>query len=431
MTRWMLVLAALLLAGCATTRPYYYDDGDYSRGDRYYDDRYDARYDDRYGDRYVGSRYAAGGYGGGDYWYGVDAHYPGYFATPYYYSLFWPLNRWAYDPYWYPGYHYGVTWFPRNYFGFGLSWSSGWSHWGHFAYSPYRWGWSDWYYDWRPWYRQYPHYAQYYVRPRHGDVHHEAERLAALSGSGPRRHPSLRAGYGAGSGAGYAARRDGQLRGDAPLSPRGAAVTRIHPRAAAGPRQRDVEPVTMPRLRDRGATTQSRPWRGQDDASALRGERLERTEARQPLPRGAVGLRADRDREWAGAVRPRDAAGVPWQGRGADRDAPAVVRELPRALPGERYAPREAFYGGREPIRGPARDEGWRSAPAGPPPGYAPAPQRYAPSASYQPPPRSEPPPTYERASPAPSYDSAPSRSFQPPSRGEGGPRRARRGDDP
>ena len=177
MGRWIAVVAVLLLAGCASTRDYYYDDGYYGR-DRYAYDRYG--YDDRYAG---GSYYHRGSPGHGDYWYAESYRYPGYFDTPYYYSLFWPINRWYHDPFWYPGYHYGVTWFPRNYLSFSVGWGHGWGHFNRFAYSPYRYGWSDWAYDWYPWYRAYPNYAGYYGRPRFGDARNEAERLARLSGA--------------------------------------------------------------------------------------------------------------------------------------------------------------------------------------------------------------------------------------------------------
>ena len=183
MVRWIAVLAVLLLAGCASTRPHYYDDGYYAGGryvdDGYYDDaRYGGYYDDGY---YGGSRYYRGGSGYGDYYY-ADAgyRYPSYFESPYYYSLFWPINRWSYDPYWYPNYYYGVTWFPRNYFSVGLSFGSRWSY-GGFAYSPYRYGWADSFYDWSPWYHRYG-YGRHYDRPRFGNAANEAERLARTTG---------------------------------------------------------------------------------------------------------------------------------------------------------------------------------------------------------------------------------------------------------
>jgi hypothetical protein len=175
MIRWTLVLFSVLsLSACAT---------DY-RG-------YDRGYDRGYGHTYVESTYGGGGSyyadpyrGRGDYYYGVAAssyRYPLWVDNPYYYSLFWPLQRSFHDPFWHPGFYYGVTYFPRNYFSvslYGGHRSRYYSSFSSFAYSPYRLAWVDHYYDWYPHYRYYPSYVSGRYAPRFGNARHEAERLS-------------------------------------------------------------------------------------------------------------------------------------------------------------------------------------------------------------------------------------------------------------
>lgn len=68
-----------------------------------------------------GWRYQAAGPQGGDYYHGLSAQrfivvdesplrlYPAYF------SLFWGINRYAYHPFFHPGFHYGISLYPRHY----------------------------------------------------------------------------------------------------------------------------------------------------------------------------------------------------------------------------------------------------------------------------------------------------------------------------
>ena len=168
MSRILVLVACLLwLAGCASTPSY-----------RYYGER---TYSDGYGGEVVASPSSA--YRGG----GWDT--PVWYDYPAYYSMFWSINRWYVDPYWYPHFYYGVTWFPRDYFSvsyrhwYGPSLRIGWfgrPWYGYLAYSPYRYSWVDHYYDWYPWYANYPHYHRYYG-PRYGDPRNEAERLTRYS----------------------------------------------------------------------------------------------------------------------------------------------------------------------------------------------------------------------------------------------------------
>ena len=177
MMRWITILvAAAVLTGCVTTREVVYREpyqgvpgGSHVGGGTYYDPGYAGS-----GDYYYGSA-NYGGYAGYGASYGVS-----YFDYPLYYSLFWPINRWYYDPFVYPGYHYGVTWFPRNYFSVSLSYGNSWNRHGWMSYSPYRYSWVDNYYDWRPWYDRYPSYRNHYPKPRYGDARVEAQRLADL-----------------------------------------------------------------------------------------------------------------------------------------------------------------------------------------------------------------------------------------------------------
>ena len=199
MKRLIVLLAAIvMLSGCViheTYREPYYaggNSGGYTSapGEGYYES--EGYSGDSYS--YQNSYSSQNSYdSGGDYYYGYDS---GYGASsswvvdyPFYYSLFWPINHWYRDPYWYPGYHYGVTWFPRSYYSsyysFSVSYSHYWPHhhYNYLAYSPYRYSWVDNYYDNRPWYgRSRPRYDynRYYPLPRYGSAHNEAERLAAV-----------------------------------------------------------------------------------------------------------------------------------------------------------------------------------------------------------------------------------------------------------
>lgn len=171
--RLALIGLMLLLAGCATyeTR-YVYDDGYYGDGYAVRDGSHYAPARGAYGDYYVGQptyRYV-------DTWYA----YPSYLDWPAYYSVFWGFNRWYYDPFFYPGYYYGITYFPRHYhYGFSVGWSShAYRPYRYVPYSPYRYAWHDHYYDWSWWHARYPSHRDRHERPRYGSARNEAERLA-------------------------------------------------------------------------------------------------------------------------------------------------------------------------------------------------------------------------------------------------------------
>ncbi len=207
MKRLSLLLAAtVLLSGCVVHETYrepYYGDGNYrgSSSGGYYsggDGAYSSDGSYSGGERY----YADDGGTGGDYYYGYDNSYStaSYVDNSFYYSLFWPLNHWYYDPFVYPGYRYGVTWFPRSYFSVSYSYGYGYSHYRPYslAYSPYRYAWVDNYYDNRPWHHHHDrpshNYDNYYPLPRYGSAHNEAERLAVARRTANRLQP--RGGYG-------------------------------------------------------------------------------------------------------------------------------------------------------------------------------------------------------------------------------------------
>ena len=177
-----------LLAGCVSYSEYGgYDDGYYTAGR------------DAYGNPvYVdgSSYYSPSGGGSGDYYYGDDSYadygYSSYVDSPYYYSLFWPLNRWSVDPYRHPQFFYGVTYYPRNYFsfghgggfnsGYGYGYGSHYRPFGYssYAYSPYRLSWVDGYYDWSSYHNHYAPSYSYYA-PRYGNARNEAAWLSQQS----------------------------------------------------------------------------------------------------------------------------------------------------------------------------------------------------------------------------------------------------------
>lgn len=170
-----LTAVTALLGGCVT-----YDD--YAYHDRYYADEY-------YGDRYVSQRYYYDEYGNRVYIndYDVGRRYgygygPDYLIYNTYYSALWPTYRYYYDPFWSPGFYYGVTYFPRTYFGLNVGWYS----WPYYqAYSPYRYSHADHYYDW--WDNRSrdraSHMQDHGHLPRYGSARNEAQYLARSTGA--------------------------------------------------------------------------------------------------------------------------------------------------------------------------------------------------------------------------------------------------------
>jgi hypothetical protein len=410
MIRWLVVLAALLLSGCVTTREVVYRD-------RYHQDGYaDARYYDD------GSYYAAPQSGRGDYYYraaprydygyGYDAWYWDY---PAYYSVFWPLYRSWYDPFRYPGYYYGVTYYPRNYFSLSFHGGWGWPGYGHY-YSPYRYSWVDNYYDWSPWHRRGRHHHE---APRYGSARNEAERLARMGDYG--RHAGSASAYsggdrrsnvydrygstrdprrGADYGGGTAARQDPGFRGFGVRTPDDG-VRRV----GGGTRQAPI-----------GSAFEA----PQGDTRYGRSANYGRDAAVAPAPRGG----------WSAERTPSSAArreAGRWDSYPAPRSSPRYER-APRgyALPGPTdnggvpvATPRQ--YGRPASVQ-PYRGEG-RAVAA--PRGYEVAPGGYAPAPRYEPraEPRfeSRPEPRYE-ARPEPRYESRPEPSYsREESRGDDG----------
>lgn len=188
MMRWIATFATLvLLTGCVYTQEVVYREP--YRSTPYYEPGYSPDVHQGEGTYYSPSYAGAGSYyyGSSNYgasYYGSSYYSPSfgvsYFDYPFYYSVFWPVNRWYYDPFAYPGYYYGVTWFPRSYMSLSLGYYGSWRGYGWLAYSPYRYSWVDSYYDWRPWYNRYPSYSHYYPTPRYGDARVEASRLADM-----------------------------------------------------------------------------------------------------------------------------------------------------------------------------------------------------------------------------------------------------------
>lgn len=172
MKRVLALVFTVLLSGCLTYDSYGY------RDDGYYEDRY-----------YSGGRTYYDGYYSG---YGSDYaywnHYPDYVYGSAYYSVLWPIYRGYYDPFYTPGFYYGITWYPYTYFGLGHSWYS-WPY--YHAYSPYRYSYWDGYYD--RWDRRRAEVSGRVRRGQsatvsnpylYGSARNEAERLAYQSGVG-------------------------------------------------------------------------------------------------------------------------------------------------------------------------------------------------------------------------------------------------------
>lgn len=342
MARALKLLAAGLLAlagtGCATYPDYYYSDVYDDRGDYYYEPVRRPYHD-----------------------HGWSLHYG---WSPYY-SALWPLygyNGW-------PGYYYGVTWFPRR---FGWGWGDwAWYH----AYSPYRYSFWDNYYDWRAgdWRDRRPGGG-----PRFGSARNEAERLANMAPPPPVGAPGAtdRAGRGSVGGQPYSRERDayGPESQDASLQAR-----------------RSADPAQWRRGRDAG-------WRADprtDDEFSLGGA---------PPLRERAPFR-DRYSVPGSDARAPDAYRLRDEGQGrASRET--VYRERMNTWPqrGEDPRLRRGNDGAPRPLR---RYEA-------PPQPYSRAPQRSEPSRSYAPQQRSE--------APSRSYaprSEAPSRSYSSPSRSE------------
>lgn len=170
--------SSTLLTGCVSYGESYAYEERYVGGRTYYEPREERYYDDGH---YAGDYYYeespswSVSYGYGDWpWYGGT-----------YYSVLWPTYAHWYDPWYSPGYYYGVTWFPRSWYGYSFAYYGGspWHYrWHHYA--PYRYSWWDNYYDWDRWddrgWRDSRRSRDVY---RFGSARNEAERLAYYSGA--------------------------------------------------------------------------------------------------------------------------------------------------------------------------------------------------------------------------------------------------------
>lgn len=156
MHRFLLIAAMTVLSGCATV----------------YEDRYAYYPGDAYGDYYYGQddrSYARVSLGYGGYGYGYSA----------YDSLFWGLQYSYFDPFWYPNFYYGVTYFPRHY-GWSYWYAGSYWRWRYFhPYSPYYGSYWDHYYAWNHWPGHRGRYGHgHHDSPRYGSARNAAERLA-------------------------------------------------------------------------------------------------------------------------------------------------------------------------------------------------------------------------------------------------------------
>lgn len=156
MRRFMFIIALVVLSGCATV---YRDDYGYYPGETY----------------------------GGDYYYDPDPWGYDRYGYSAYDSLFWGLRYSYFDPFYYPYFHYGVTFFP-SYYGWSYWHAGDYWRWRHFhPYSPYYGSWWDHYYDWH---RPIDARARLHGRrdrgygnsvndlARHGSARNAAERMA-------------------------------------------------------------------------------------------------------------------------------------------------------------------------------------------------------------------------------------------------------------
>jgi hypothetical protein len=402
-----LTAVASLLSGCAT-----YDDYSYYGRDGYYDDRYDDRYYgrryyyDEWGNRvYIDEYDVANRYGSH---YGSAAWgYPDYVRYNFYYSALWPAYRHYYDPFWSPGFYYGVTFFPRTYFGTNVGWYS----WPYYqAYSPYRHSHADHYYDWAQYSR---HRAADRQRdrggylPRYGSARNEAQILARRTGA--RDHDASPLYYGASGQPGSIVdpelARTSRARGQPAMFERGLRDRNDEP---YGPDGRGYEGFTRgARPAPAGGREYQRSSGHVAPAPAVRS--LERGGARQPYRDPRIESSQDTPREFRDRV-----PALP------NRDVEPVSRQILPRQTREPYDPVFERHVGeapqlrsREVLRGREVQMQPRFQPSMPIERSEPAFQRSEPRSmpSYE---RSEPrmQPRYER--PAPSFESrsAPSGGF-------------------
>jgi hypothetical protein len=441
MIRWIASLSVLLmLSGCVTTREVVYRDGYYRDGyssSRYYDE--DGRfYDDARYERRDGSYYSPSYAGSGDYYYGrsYDTWSTWYLDYPAYYSVFWPLHRSWYDPYWYPNYYYGVTYFPRNYLSFSIG-----SQWGSpyrssWYYSPYRYSWADNYYDWRPWYGYHSRYSRHdrdhRPTPRYGSARNEAERLSRIADGRYEASPRRVGGRDYGGGTAfdrYGATRDGSRDADyrgrtaprqmpdtgafgVPTQPRSAGAE-VRRTGVSGSREFSV-PVDGVRRVGRGADYGASPDGGRRYAPSA-GEAMPRRSApeagygaRREVERYGQAARGGMRGDEGGIAVPRQGMRTaPGYGGGASavreyQREPLPMRDRSAADTGYRMPAREAYRPAPVESRAYAPAMETRSYPA-PTRGYdaGDASPRYsAPAPRAEPRMESRPEPSYERQEP-------------------------------
>lgn len=314
MKRVLAVLFTILLSGCLTYDSYGY------RNDGYYEDRY-----------YSGGRSHYDGYYSGygsDYAYWND--YPAYVYGSAYYSVLWPVYRGYYDPFYTPGFYYGVTWYPRTYFGLGHSWYS-WPY--YHAYSPYRYSYSDGYYD--HWDRRRGQVSDRVSRGQSASVSHpysygsarnEAERLAYQSGVGRKQQGSEQPGLHYDP---FAARRSDRLsqsraRGQMPARDQGGTGRGELP--ARAPLQRNQEPYRTRIDRPVRSTEPARsrtPDRAADQLRSRDSGWVSTAPGSTPEPTGEVRLQRSRPapyyREVAGSQVPMTRQQTLAEPRGVDQ----------------------------------------------------------------------------------------------------------------
>ncbi|TXK62229.1 hypothetical protein [Alkalisalibacterium limincola] len=323
--------------------------------------------------------------GYGDYYYAPDpgpSYYsPGYLHYPAYYSLYWGFDRHYYSRWHRPHFHYGVTWFPNDWFAFSaVHRYPGYSYW--HPYAPYRYSAWDHRFAWHH-YSPPPRY-RYRSAPRYGhpnnERHMQREHLAAAN---PQRMPAVGGPRGRSAVGAAAAQRqasDVQRSGYRPQAamtdatrsaPPGAGEARMRQQAGearsavlrdeaarARPALPARQPVqrpwqeTQPTPRARtGIAPDAAPPRNIPDRRDSQMPRQVMGEARGAPPRQVTGGRMQQDPRVGEAPRARQMAPAPTQ------QQRMPVRQAPQAgqVPQGRQEMRQAPQMRQAPAQAPAR----------------------------------------------------------------------------
>lgn len=261
--------------------------------------------------------------GYGDYYYAPDpgpSYYsPGYVNYPAYYSLYWGFDRHYYSSWRQPHFHYGVTWFPNDWFSFSVvNRYPRYNYW--HPYAPYRYSAWDHRFGWNH-YAPPPRY-RYRPAPRYGHPSNERhmQREQFAGGRGSRDSSNYHAGPRA----------------------RSAMEAAAPQRLGNAPQRAAYRPQSATPAANRGATQES-----PGPEARMRQQAIMAREARLR----DEGLRGARPSA-AGPAETRQSVQRPWQqGQPASRGRTAVMQEAapPRSIPDRRdsQAPRQVMGNAR------------------------------------------------------------------------------------